>query len=69
MRRSWLEDLDKCVSDLAEAGRGVTQNFCEDFWQWLYDSEQVDPATGDVIPKSLAVKKRADGADLLSDAE
>jgi hypothetical protein len=64
-----LEDLDKCQEDLMDAGRGVTQSFCEDVWQWLYDSEQVDPKTGDVIPKALAVKKKSDAPDLLADAE
>jgi hypothetical protein len=41
-------------SDLAKAGKGVTVGFCEDFWQWIYDSEEVDPASGDPIPRELA---------------
>jgi len=64
-----LEDLDKCQEDLASAGRGVTQSFCEDFWQWIYDSELVDPKSGDPIPKALAPTGGSEGPDLLADAE
>merc|ERR1719265_642540 len=60
-----LEDLQKCQDDLNEAGSGVTEGFCKQFWQWLYDSEQVNAATGDVLPKALAVKTRAGGDDLM----
>jgi len=60
-----LEDLQSCQDDLTALSSGVTEGFCEQFWQWIYDSEEVNPRTGDALPKALAVKSRADGADLM----
>eukprot|EP00927_Polykrikos_kofoidii_P033803 TRINITY_DN2864_c0_g1_i1.p1 TRINITY_DN2864_c0_g1~~TRINITY_DN2864_c0_g1_i1.p1 ORF type:complete len:437 (+),score=99.41 TRINITY_DN2864_c0_g1_i1:84-1394(+) len=43
-----VDKLDGCLSNLKNTG-DATKEFCEDFWDLLHDSAEVDPVTGNPI--------------------
>jgi hypothetical protein len=43
-------DLEKCKSDMVtDMQKEATTDFCEAMWDWIYESNAIDPATGDPI--------------------
>ena len=45
-----LADLEKCKNDMVtDMQKEATTDFCEAMWDWIYESNAIDPATGDPI--------------------
>jgi len=44
-----VDDLQSCLGELASTA-GATDAFCNNLWDWLYASEEVNPKTGDPAP-------------------
>merc|ERR1719443_1306118 len=47
-----IPDVRSCQKDILKKSFAVTEEYCSQLWDWLFDSEQLDPVTMDVIPKA-----------------
>jgi len=43
-----LNNLQKCSKDFSK-NLNVTVDYCKQMWRWMYDSEEIDPATGNPV--------------------
>jgi hypothetical protein len=45
-----MADLDTCKNEMVtDMQKEATTDFCEAMWDWIYESNAIDPATGDPI--------------------